>query len=400
MFCIFKRCAFSALILFFGFLQGHPVLAQSCALRVSLLTVSPGDELYSSFGHSALRVYDSSAQRDLVYNYGTFNFEEPNFYLKFVRGKLEYFVSVEAFQDFEYMMQLENRTIIEQVLNLTCAQNERLMQYLQWNILPANRYYKYDFTFDNCTSRLGDIADTATSNGITYKPLLTDELSFRGAIHEYLERSDKGWSKLGIDILLGSRLDRSMTDKEAMFLPDNLMAAFDSASIDGRPLVLDKETVLRRHYVPQRNNNVTAPLFIFSCLFVAVAFLSFSSNRRLQRALAAMDGALFLLNGLLGLVILFMWFGTDHFMTKNNYNLLWAWPTNIVAAFFVHNHRRWPRIYFIVFALAQILLLSFWFFLPQELNIALIPLNGILIFRCFLYNPLNKRIDARNKLPR
>lgn len=372
--------------------------AQDCGLQVSLLTVSPGEELYSSFGHSALRVYDSASQRDLVYNYGTFNFEEPNFYLKFVQGKLNYFVSVEEFQFFTYAMRMENRSIIEQILDLSCQQKKALISYLQWNLMPENMYYKYDFTFDNCTSRLRDVAEKSITDSISFKPITDENLTFRNAIHGYLAEGQKPWSKLGIDILLGSRLDRVMTPEEAMFLPDNLMYAFDSAQLNGHPLVKEKEEILRAQYVYQRHNHITNPLFIFSCLFVIVAFLSFSTNTRMQKILASFDGVIFFLNGLLGILLLFMWFGTDHFMTKDNYNLLWACPTNIVAAFFVHSRRRWPRIYFIAFALAQILLFGFWYFLPQQMNIGLIPIIGIMIFRCFLYNPLNKRMDARNKI--
>lgn len=372
--------------------------AQDCRMRVSLLTCSPGEDLYSSFGHSALRIVDSASNRDLVFNYGTFNFDEDNFYIKFTRGKLKYFISLDDFNSFAYDYQVENRSITEQVLNLNCDEKEKLKEYLQWNLQPANRYYKYDFTFDNCTTRLNDLVEKIADDSLHYRAILSEPISFRDAIHDYLDRNEKSWSKLGIDILLGSRLDRKMTNKEVAFLPDYLMQTFDSVTIGGRPLVTDKEVILKKQFVPTGNNNVSSPLFIFSCLFVIIAFLSFSNNKKIGRILASVDGILFFLNGLIGVLLIFMWIGTDHIMTKDNYNLLWAWPTNIVAAFYVHSTRKWPKIYFIVFALAQILLLSLWFFLPQTLNVALIPLNGILIFRCFLYNPVNRQLHGRNKI--
>lgn len=379
-------------------LFGFRASAQDCRMRVSLLTCSPGEDLYSSFGHSALRIIDSTANRDLVFNYGTFNFDEKNFYIKFTRGKLEYFISVDDFNSFAYEYKVENRSITEQVLSLTCAEKEKLKEYLQWNIQPANRYYKYDFTFDNCTTRLNDLIEKIADDSLHYQPILSEPISFRDAIHDYLDRNEKSWSKLGIDILLGSRLDRIMTNKEVAFLPDYLLQTFDSVTIGGRPLVADKEVILKKQFVPTQNNNVSSPLFIFSCLFVIIAFLSFSNNKKIGKILASFDGFLFFINGLVGLLLIFMWIGTDHFMTKDNYNLLWAWPTNIVAAFYVHSKRKWPKIYFIVFALAQILLLSLWFFLPQTLNVALIPLIGILIFRCFLYNPVNRQFNGRNRI--
>lgn len=383
----FKNCKiFSLLALIILACLPSGVIAQNdpCKIRVSLLTCSPGDELYSTFGHSALRVTDSVSGRDLVFNYGTFNFEESNFYMKFVRGKLNYFISVEEFNSFAADYNAENRSITEQVLNLNCEEKEKVLEFLNWNMMPANRFYKYDFTFDNCTTRLRDLVDTISGNSIVYHKILAEPITFRDAIHDYLNRNNKSWSKLGIDILLGRRLDRLMTDREVTFLPDYLMQSLDSASINGIPLVNEKELILKRQYVPQKDDNITNPLFIFSCLFVLIAFLSFSGNRFIQRILASLDGVFFFICGLIGLLLIFMWLWTDHYMTKDNYNLLWAWPTNLVAAFYVHNQKRFARIYFFIYALAQILLIAGWFFLPQELNIALIPLNGILIFRSFI----------------
>lgn len=358
---------------------------QNCGIRVSLLTCTPGDELYSTFGHSALRVTDSVSNTDIVYNYGTFNFDEPGFYSKFVRGKLMYFISAEYFDSFRAAYEFENRGITEQVLDLTCEEKERVLQFLSWNMLPANKYYKYDFTFDNCTTRLADVVEKISDSAVDFHPILSEPTTFRNAIHEYLDRNHKGWDKLGIDILLGRRLDRNMTNREAMFLPDNLMKAFDSATINGRPLVLDKDIILRKKYVAEEKNNLNNPLFIFSCLFVLIAFLSFSSSPFIMRTLASFDSLLFFLFGLIGVLLLFMWWGTDHYMTKANYNLLWAWPFHIVAAFYIHTRKRWIRFYMLVFALFELLLLGVWYFLPQEMNMALIPMIGILVFRSFLY---------------
>lgn len=358
---------------------------QNCGIRVSLLTCTPGDELYSTFGHSALRVTDTVRNTDLVYNYGTFNFDEPGFYSKFIRGKLNYFISVDDFYSFQAEYQYENRGITEQVLDLTCAEKENLAEFLSWNMLPANRNYKYDFTFDNCTTRLADVAEKVTDSTVDFHPILTEPTTFRNAIHEYLDRNHKSWSKLGIDILLGSPLDRDMTNRETMFLPDNLMKGFDSATIGNQPLVKEKEIILSKKYIPDEKNNLNNPLFIFSCLFVLIAFLSFSNSAFLIRTLASFDSLLFFLFGFTGILLLFMWFGTDHYMTKANYNLLWAWPTHIIAAFFIHTKRRWIRIYMLIYALFGLLLLGVWHFLPQEMNMALIPLTGILIFRSFLY---------------
>lgn len=357
----------------------------SCSIRISLLTVTPGAELYSTFGHSALRVTDSLKQIDIVYNYGTFNFDEPGFYMKFVRGKLMYFVSIDYYQSFADDARMENRGITEQLLNLSCAEKQKVIEFLHWNMAPENRNYKYDFTFDNCTTRLRDLIIEITDSAIVFHPVNAKGETFRDAIHHYLDRGDKPWSKLGIDLLLGSSLDRPMTHHETMFLPDNLMEGFDNASLYNQPLVEDKEVVVSRKYVHQEESNLTSPLFIFSCLFVLLSFLSFSKNTGVQRFMNALDGVLFFLTGLLGFLVIFMWLGTDHYMTKDNYNLLWAWPFHAIAAFYIHSKYKWAKIYFGIYAVFGILLLLAWFFLAQQLNTSLIPIVGILIVRSFMY---------------
>ena len=359
--------------------------SDSCHLRISILTATPGEELYSTFGHSALRVTDSTNNSDIVYNYGTFNFDEPNFYIKFVRGKLPFYLSTDYFDNFIVEYQQENRGITEQVLNLTCSEKYRINELLQENMLGPNRVYKYDFTFDNCTTRLRDLIEKTTDSTVHFGEALKMKETFRDLIYEYLNYGDKQWSKLGIDILLGSKTDAIMKPREVMFLPDYLMKTFDSSTIEARPLVAEKHSLFKINYSPIEKDNLTHPLFIFTCLFVLVALLSYSKNLFIQKFISAFDGFLFFIIGLLGILLVFMWFGTDHIMCRNNYNLLWAWPTNIVAAFYIHSKKSWAKKYFILYAVFNLILLGFWFFLPQHMNPALIPIILILILRSFIY---------------
>lgn len=374
-------------LLYFLFLMPFTLAAQndSCKLRISLLTATPGDELYSTFGHSAIRVRDSINNTDIVFNYGTFNFEEPGFYTKFIRGKLMYFLSREYYDSFIYSYQMENRGITEQVLKLSCAEKNRIVDLLYENMMPANRFYKYDFLFDNCTTRLRDLIENASEGRVHFGQVLNSPKSFRNLIHEYLDYNDKQWSKLGIDILLGARTDAVMTPREVMFLPDYLMKSVDSATLDNHPLVAYKKQMYEITPLDNTKSNLKHPFFIFTCLFALIAFLSFFKRPSIQKFLTSLDGLFFFLTGLLGILLIFMWVGTDHIMTKNNYNLLWAWPLNIVAAFYVHSGKKWVNIYFLVYAFFNIILLGCWFFLPQLMNPALIPIIGILIFRSFVY---------------
>ena len=377
------------ILLFFGFFlsisTGSFGQKDSCHIRISLLTATPGEELYSTFGHSALRVTDTVRNTDIVYNYGTFNFEEPNFYLKFVRGKLPFYLSTDNFDNFMAEYVYENRGVTEQILNLTCEEKANIRMMLMVNMMGNNRGYKYDFTFDNCTTRLRDLVEKASDSTVHFGPVIHKKITFRNLIYEYLNKNDKQWSKLGIDILLGSRMDVAATPYQVMFLPEYLMKTFDSSTIAGRPLVSDEHTLIRQRHVGETKNNLTHPFFLFVCLFVLIAFLSFSKNNSTQKILASFDGFLFFITGLLGILVLFMWFGTDHYMCRDNLNILWAWPTNIVAAFYIHSKKSWARKYFLVYAIFNILLIIFWKFIPQHLNTALLPILCLLIFRSLIF---------------
>lgn len=365
---------FSFFILFFSKAQ------DTCNLRISLLTCAPGEELYSTFGHTALRVQDTSTGSDLVFNYGTFEFG-PDFYTKFIRGKLLYFLSVEAFTDFEYVYKYESRSIYEQIIHLSCIEKQKLYAALLTNAKEENRYYRYDFLFDNCTTRAGDMVVKNSDTPVAFKNILPEDApSFRNLIHSYLHAGSQYWSKLGIDILLGAKLDRKVSNREAMFLPDYLLKGFDSAFVNNRPLVSPAQTILNMPS-PLKEKSIFTPIVIFSLLLGLVIVISFLRSNWMRTFISLFDFLFFFALGLTGLLLLFMWFGTDHTVCRNNYNLLWALPTNAVMAFLAHSKIRWTKTYFrIVFWLSVLLALT-WFFLPQQMNNALLPVVMLVIFR-------------------
>ena len=368
------------LLLSLCFITTFSFAQDSCNLHISLLTCAPGAELYATFGHTALRVQDATAGTDLVFNYGTFEFG-PDFYTKFIRGKLLYFLSVEDFNDFVFLYQSDSRSIQEQELQLSCEEKENLFSALQVNAKKENRYYRYDFLFDNCTTRAGDIVVNNTNSPVFFKNILPAEApSFRDLIHSYLDAGHQYWSKLGIDILLGVRVDRKVSNREAMFLPDYLFKGFDNAVINKRPLVNASKTILE---MPSSLNDKSFfnPAFVFSLLLVAILGISLSKKQWAKKVLNAFDFFFFLFLGLTGLLILFMWFGTDHKVCQDNFSLLWALPSHLVMAFFVNSKRQWPKKYFQVIFWLTIALAATWFFLPQQMNDALIPILLLLIYR-------------------
>ena len=384
------------LVVFIFIFSFTSIIAQdSCRLRISLLTCSPGEELYSTFGHTALRVKDNATRSDIIFNYGTFEFG-PNFYTKFIKGQLRYFLSIETYADFAYSYQFESRSIQEQVLLLSCADKEKLFAALQANAQEENKYYQYDFLFDNCTTRARDIVAGNTASPLIFHNILpTDIPSFRNQIHYYLDKGGQYWSKLGIDLLLGAKLDKKVSNQQAMFLPDYLLKGFDSATINGQPLVISPQTILQMPS-PLNKGSLFRPFIIFSLLLFVIVILSFIQKTSSAKVLYAFDFLLFLIAGLIGLLLLFMWFGTDHNTTQNNYNLLWALPTHALMAFFILKKKDWVRKYFRTVMWLSILLLLTWAFLPQQMNNGFIPIVLLIIFRSWFISKTEMYAAQRN----
>jgi len=361
-----------------------PAQNDSCGLRISLLTCGPGDDLYSLWGHSALRVTDMPSHTDLVYNYGTFDFTDPDFYIKFVKGKLLYFVGTEAFSDFVEEYQADGRSIIEQQLLLNCEERRDLAQALRVNAQEENKYYFYQFLFDNCSTRVRDILlknlrDSAHIKNILPSPVPT----FRSLIHVYLDQGGQYWSKLGIDLALGSLIDREPTNQEAMFLPDYLMKGFDSASIHDTAVVGAKRQILPGISRPVDNNPLFSPVHTTVFLLVLGVALSLLNSSWSRRILNVLDVTLFVVTGAIGCFLLFMWVGTAHDLTADNYNLLWALPLNLPAAFFVLKNSSWVRKYLMGTAVFYLLLVLFWSLIPQGMNPAFLPIAMLMGMRSF-----------------
>ncbi len=371
------------LLLLFVLIMHQKAVAQNpaCDVRISLLTCAPGQELYSTFGHTALRIQDSVGGTDLVYNYGTFWFEDPQFYTKFVRGKLDYSLSVDKFPDFMYEYQYFQRSVWEQELNLSCTQKQQILTALNINLQGANRKYKYDFIYDNCTTRVRDIIFHSLPGSSIKNKLVPEGTTARNLIHSYLDKGGEPWSKLGIDILLGAKLDKPVDNNVAMFLPDYLLKGIDSATINNTQTVVKQKQVLLNMATPIEATGNYVPLILFAVICSFIASLYFLPNQRVKTVCRFVDSFLLYLTGLLGLLLLFMWWGTEHRMTKDNYNLLWALPTNIVAVLFLWRQPKWLRNYFYFAFTLTVLLLIGWWWLPQELNISLVPFVFLMLYR-------------------
>lgn len=301
--------------------------------EISVLTIGPGSYLYDKFGHSAIRVQDKNNGIDAVFNYGTYDFNTPNFYTKFAQGRLMYSLSISDFDSFFQHYKSEDRWITEQVLNLSVSQKKEVFELLVENAKPENREYLYDFTHDNCATKIRDILSIALANNLDYKTDLVEEKSFRKLIQENLYHNS--WGSVGIDLALGAPIDRAASKLEQQFLPDYVLDADAEARVRvddeaWEPLV--KET--KKLYEQQEDKKVsgfilTSPWVVFSILGLALIAVSFRDVIRKKRT-QSVDITVFIFTGILGVIIALLWFATEHPATKLNYNILWAFPISLL----------------------------------------------------------------------
>lgn len=340
--------------------------------EVSLLTCGAGKDLYSTFGHSAIHIYDKTTGTDRVYNYGTFDFDTPNFYLKFARGKLLYSLNVTGFERFMYTYQREGRWVKRQIFDLTQSEKEALYAFLETNALPENRDYQYDFFYDNCSTRPRDVLEEVLGEKLRYPENPIDSIqTFRNLID--LSLTNHPWSDLGIDLALGAPCDKVASWREKMFLPDFLMYHLDVAQVirngESNPLVMQTNLVLAENTVITQQNS-SGIMWIFWVLFVFAVLTSYLIHPKFLRWF---DIIFFSSVGLLGIFIALLWFATDHSATKWNYNLLWALPSWIWAAILLI--RKKPNyIFFKVHAIIMFAIFVFWIAIPQDFHAAVVPI--------------------------
>uniref|UniRef100_UPI004048AC0D lipoprotein N-acyltransferase Lnb domain-containing protein n=1 Tax=Mariniflexile sp. TaxID=1979402 RepID=UPI004048AC0D len=376
-----------ALLLLFLFLFVETTNAQQTVLsedsEISVLTIGPGTSLNDSFGHSGFRVKDHIKGIDLVFNYGVYDFETPNFYTKFAQGKLNYLIGVNYYEDFFEAYISQNRTIKEQVLNLSVSEKQKLFDYLLNNIKPENRAYLYDFFYDNCATKIKDVANVVLNSSIVFnEPKDFKQETFRTLIQNNLNKNS--WGSLGIDVALGSVIDKKAPAEAFMFLPENIYDFFEIATIkkNGKPLVKESKVLFKKVEAPTPSQFFMSPLFVFGIIGLLIVFITYKDFKN-QKQTIWLDVTLFSITGLVGILILLLWFATDHTGTHQNYNLLWANVLNIFVIGQLLNKRvsTWFVKYLKLLVILLCLLTLHWIIGVQVFAIGLIPFLVALFIR-------------------
>jgi hypothetical protein len=356
--------------------------------RFSVLTCSPGKELYSAFGHSAIRFSDSLNGEwvDVVFNYGTFEFSD-DFYLKFARGKLNYMLDIQEFSTFYRQYILSGRGILENEILLNNSEKQHLFDLLMENAKDENKYFRYDFFYDNCSTRIRDILIKAFPE-IQLPNTPITRPSFRETIDLYLTKL--GWAEFGIDLVLGLPCDRIPSDRDIEFLPDSLYKSAKQWTYNGKKLLGPTDELLpfdesqlnmneNGEIVRVKNyeNPAKKWMWIVGLFFGAFSLYQLILLKK-RIGYLTVDRVYLFLVGFLGLALMCMWFLTDHGATKWNLNLLWANPMLLFLAF--HALQK-TRPYFSILIMLQLLfvvLVLFGILLPslspQLFNPSVLPL--------------------------
>lgn len=359
----------------------------STEAKVSVLTVAPGhEELFAAFGHSAIRIQDRSQGIDKVYNFGTYYYNQPYFYLNFARGYLLYGLSVSNWDRFQGYYAYFNREVKAQYINHTTDQAQLIFDFLENNSKPENSMYYYDYFYDNCATRIRDVFVQALGDEFKIPENFTDNpnRTVRALTDHYIE-DEFPWGKLGIDLCLGLPMDKEMTDNEYMYLPDYLYEGFEVAEIWR---LGNWEQGIRAEQIILESRPMDYPMpwftptmaFSILLLFGIILYVLQLKKGVLFRWF---DFILFFFVGFVGLLLFLLWVATDHSAAANNFNILWALPTHIFVAFALLRKKtsrklNWYLALLIPFSLIAI---TFWKVIPQDLNEGFIPIVFLIVVR-------------------
>jgi len=353
--------------------------------RISLLTCAAGDEIYSYFGHSAIRINDPSMGIDYVFNYGVFSFDTPNFIWRFTKGETDYLLAGQRMDSFMESYHEERRSVFEQVLNISQEEKQSLFDALVENAKVENRVYRYKHFSDNCSTRVRDQFEKCVNHQLKYDTLQDKKLTYRQLIDQCVPGNS--WNGFGIKIALGIPADKVTTYSQKMYLPEYLSVDMANAKVVkdgvGVPFVMPGTTIYDA--VPVKSGfDWSSPTVVLNLLLLVVAGFTLIEYRRKKRMIA-LDFLVFFSFGIAGIALSFLCFVSVLEATGWNLNLIWALPTHLVFAFLwlfpaLRSGINW---YLKVTAAIVILFLIFIPVLPQTFHWLVVPLCLVLLLRTY-----------------
>lgn len=370
-FCLFMGVAFS-------------VQSQSTdSIRFSLLTCAPGTEIYSLFGHTAIRYENYTRRIDVAFNYGMFSFNTPNFIFRFVAGETDYQLGITPYSYFEAEYAMRGSSVYQQVLNLTQSEKERLLTILENNYLPENRIYRYNYFYDNCTTRARDKIEECIEGKVVYPDSLSGK-SYRSIVHEFTAGSP--WDEFGIDLCLGAEADKEINKRQQMFSPFYMKYYASNAYIvdaggTRRPLILDETKIVDVEPEEVQPGFILSPLMC-GALFLALCVVVAWGQWKTQRIWWGWDIVLYGLQGLAGCIIAFLFFFSVHPTVGSNWLLILFNPIPLLyLPFMVYKAVKRKKDYYHVGNMVYLtLFITILPFCGQEFNLTVLPLAlGLLV---------------------
>lgn len=358
----------------------------SSKAEIYIVTCGPYQgELYSAFGHSAVRVFDPVNGYNIIFNYGVFDFNQPNFYLNFTKGQLNYQLATTYYDSFLSVYVRENRFVHEQALNLRQDQKQKVFDFLEWNARPENKNYFYDYFHNNCATKIKDaLKDIFQDSLVMDLSYIDTEYSIRDLMDLYLDQQP--WGDFGIDLCLGMTIDKPVDPEVYMYLPDYIESGLNHSYIinkKGEKEPLIKETVVSYSPTEEAEGySWNQPFTIFSILLILGIFITYLGSKR-DKNYFALDISLFTFIGILGWLLSILWLFTDHKAAAYNLNVIWALPFHFPIALMLlkSNKPKFLKGYFKITAVLYVLLLLNWAWLPQNLHNGLIPFVILLLIR-------------------
>ena len=353
--------------------------------KISILSIGEGPSLVDAFGHTAIRVKDSELKNDVVFNFGVYDFNSPNFYSNFVKGRPEYKLGIQNYNNLTQNYIRQKRYIVEHQLNLDQNSIKIIIDLLVEKL--NDPYYIYDYFRDNCTTRAADIVIDKTNNKFKDNKLESESiLSYRDLIHGKI--NENSWAALGIDLCLGAIIDKKINTRETFFLPENLMNYLDlyEGDIIKRNIIYSPESEI------SYRENLPSPLLInliLSLIIVVITIFNFKSTKWNK----SLDTLIFLISGSIGILIIYLWFFSNHFAGAQNFNFLWAFPFNFALIFAIYKNKipNWSIGYIKLLIILIILLFLHWTTGVQKYNLTLLPIFVALLIRySFLVHQIKK----------
>ncbi|WP_340111344.1 Lnb N-terminal periplasmic domain-containing protein [Maribellus mangrovi] len=354
--------------------------------EISVLTCSPGDEAYSVYGHSAIRVHDPILQYDMVFNYGIFDFSSSNFVWRFAKGETDYLLGATKYRAFMSEYIHYRRSVFEQQLNLSQAEKQKIFDFLLWNAAPENRVYRYNFFFDNCATRVRDVIAQNIEGGVEYTDLASGK-TFRDLISDYQQKLP--WLNFGVDFLVGADADCEATLQEEMFMPDYILKHFAAArrADNGEALVAKTQVLYKAPESVLKKNVITSPFAACSFLFLLILVFSFKQFRK-EKLKPVPDLILLGINSFSGLFVSWFVFYSEHPAMSPNYNLLWLFPLNFVFVLLWMKKKWRPflRYYHLFISAWWVLFIVTGAFLPQKFHPVFFLMTGMFLIRPLLHS--------------